>query len=153
MPSILRPRFRPLTSVSHLVLPLAIFALFTSASDVLAQEKKTAAQKIEPEEVKLGRPVEFNRDIYPILENNCVACHNLAISESRLNLEDIDAGEIEPEAALFGEGLELDSIDALELALAIAQEYSIQLRAEDANIKEVFGSLRSLSDYIEANRA
>ncbi len=70
-----------------------------------------------------------------------------------LNLEDIEPGEIEPEEALFGEGLALDSIDALELALAITQKYSVQLKADDANIKEIFGSLRSLSAYIEEHRA
>jgi acyl carrier protein len=70
-----------------------------------------------------------------------------------LNLEDIDASEIEPEEPLFGDGLALDSIDALELALAITQQYSVQLRADDANIREIFGSLRSLSAYIEENRA
>ena len=65
-----------------------------------------------------------------------------------LNLEDVSAAEIEPEAPLFGEGLGLDSIDALELALAITQKYSVQLKADDANVQEVFGSLRSLSAYI-----
>jgi acyl carrier protein len=70
-----------------------------------------------------------------------------------LNLEDMDAGEIEPEEPLFGDGLGLDSIDALELALAITQKYSVQLKADDANIKEIFGSLRSLSAYVEEHRA
>jgi acyl carrier protein len=70
-----------------------------------------------------------------------------------LNLEDIDAGEIDPEEPLFGDGLALDSIDALELALAITQKYSVQLKADDANVKEVFGSLRSLSAYIAEHRA
>ena len=65
-----------------------------------------------------------------------------------LNLEDVSTADIEPEAPLFGEGLGLDSIDALELALAITQKYAVQLKADDANIQEVFGSLRSLSAYI-----
>ena len=65
-----------------------------------------------------------------------------------LNLDDVSAADIEPEAPLFGEGLGLDSIDALELALAITQKYSVQLKADDANVQEVFGSLRSLSAYI-----
>jgi len=68
-----------------------------------------------------------------------------------LNLEDISAADIQPEELLFGDGLGLDSIDALELALAVTQKYAVQLRADDANIKEVFGSLRSLSAYIAAN--
>lgn len=70
-----------------------------------------------------------------------------------LNLEDIEASEIVPDEPLFGDGLALDSIDALELALAITQKYSVQLRADDANIREVFGSLRSLSAYIQEHRA
>jgi len=70
-----------------------------------------------------------------------------------LNLEDIGADEIEPEEPLFGDGLGLDSIDALELALAITQKYAVQLKADDANIQEVFGSLRSLSAYIAEKAA
>ncbi len=68
-----------------------------------------------------------------------------------LNLEDVSAAEIEPDEPLFGDGLGLDSIDALELALAVTQKYSVQLKADDANVQEVFGSLRSLSAYIAAN--
>ena len=68
-----------------------------------------------------------------------------------LNLEDISATDIQPEEPLFGDGLGLDSIDALELALAVTQKYAVQLRAEDANVKEVFSSLRSLSAYIAEN--
>lgn len=67
-----------------------------------------------------------------------------------LNLEDVEASEIQPEEPLFGEGLGLDSIDALELALAITKTYSIQLKADDADMKQAFGTLRSLNDYIEA---
>lgn len=69
-----------------------------------------------------------------------------------LNLEDVDAATIEPEEALFGEGLGLDSIDALELALAISQTYGVQLRSEDENTREAFANLRSLSKVIEAQR-
>lgn len=70
-----------------------------------------------------------------------------------LNLEDVDADDIEADAPLFGEGLALDSIDALELALAITQKYSVQLKADDANVKEIFSSLRSLSAYVAEHRA
>lgn len=68
-----------------------------------------------------------------------------------LNLEDISATDIQPDEPLFDDGLGLDSIDALELALAVTQKYAVQLRAEDANVKEVFSSLRSLSAYITEN--
>jgi acyl carrier protein len=70
-----------------------------------------------------------------------------------LNLEDMSASDIDPEEPLFSEGLGLDSIDALELALAITQKYNVQLRADDANVKEVFYSLRSLSAYVQEQSA
>lgn len=66
-----------------------------------------------------------------------------------LNLENVAAGEIEPEEPLFNDGLGLDSIDALELALAITQKYSIQLKADDENMQHAFGTLRALNAYIE----
>ena len=69
-----------------------------------------------------------------------------------LNLEDVVAADIQPEEPLFGDGLGLDSIDALELALAVTQKYSVQLKADDANVTEVFRSLRSLSTYIAESR-
>ena len=68
-----------------------------------------------------------------------------------LNLEDVDASDIQPEEALFGDGLGLDSIDALELALAITQKYSVQLKADDENMQQAFGTLRSLNEFIEKN--
>lgn len=70
-----------------------------------------------------------------------------------LNLEDVSPGEIEPDEPLFGEGLALDSIDALELALAVTQKYSVQLKADDANVQEIFRSLRNLSAYVAKNKA
>lgn len=68
-----------------------------------------------------------------------------------LNLEDITAQEIQPEEPLFGDGLGLDSIDALEMALAISQKYGVQLRSEDEHIKETFSTLRSLNQFIIDN--
>lgn len=70
-----------------------------------------------------------------------------------LNLEDVGPDEIEPEEQLFNEGLGLDSIDALELALAITQKYSIQLKADDENMQHAFGTLRTLNAYIEEHSA
>jgi len=69
-----------------------------------------------------------------------------------LNLEDVEAAEIDPEAPLFGDGLGLDSIDALEIALAISQEYGLQLKAEDESTRKAFSTLRSLSEFV-ASRA
>ena len=68
-----------------------------------------------------------------------------------LNLEDIAISDIEPDMPLFREGLGLDSIDALELSLAISQRYGVQLRSDDPNNTHIFASLRSLSQYIESN--
>ena len=60
--------------------------------------------------------------------------------------------EIGPDAPLFGEGLGLDSIDALELALAISRAYGFELRSDDERNKRIFANLRSLSAHIEAHR-
>lgn len=69
-----------------------------------------------------------------------------------LNL-DLAPEAIAPDAPLFGEGLGLDSIDALELALAISREYGLELRSDDARNRQVFASLRSLVAYIDETRA
>ena len=69
-----------------------------------------------------------------------------------LNLEDVPPESIDPEAALFGAGLGLDSIDALELALGISKQFGFQMRSDDESNKRVFGSLRSLSDHIQQYR-
>ena len=65
-----------------------------------------------------------------------------------LNLE-VSADEIEPDAPLYGEGLGLDSIDILELSLAISKTYGLQLKSDDADNNKIFTSLRSLNDYIQ----
>lgn len=69
-----------------------------------------------------------------------------------LHLEDIRPEDIAPEAPLFGEGLGLDSIDALELALAISKTYGFQLRSEDKANSRIFASLRALSEHIAQQR-
>lgn len=66
-------------------------ALLLPAVSAIAQDAKPLAGAITPEAVNLGRPVDFDKDIVPILENNCIACHNLGQQESKLNLEKIDA--------------------------------------------------------------
>ena len=76
-----------------------------------------------------------------------------ALIVSALNLEGVNPADIDPEAPLFGAGLDLDSIDALELALEISKRYGVQLKAEDEDNKRIFASLRALSDYIQAKRA
>ena len=68
---------------------------------------------------------------------------------SALNLEDVAPEEIDPTAPLFGDGLGLDSIDALEIALEISKRHGIQIRAEDEENRRIFSSLRSLSAHIQ----
>lgn len=68
-----------------------------------------------------------------------------------LNLE-MSANQITPDAPLYGEGLGLDSIDVLEVALEVSKRYGLQLRADSEDNQHLFSSLRNLSDYIAANR-
>lgn len=69
-----------------------------------------------------------------------------------LNLE-VSPAQIDPVAPLYGEGLGLDSIDILELALAISKAYGVKLRSDDENNMKIFSSLRNLSSHIQAQRA
>lgn len=68
-----------------------------------------------------------------------------------LHLE-IQAHEIEVDAPLFNEGLGLDSIDALELALAISRDYGLELKSDDQRNRTIFASLRSLAAYVDLHR-
>ncbi|MGB9193256.1 MAG: phosphopantetheine-binding protein [Azonexus sp.] len=70
---------------------------------------------------------------------------------SALNL-DICPEQIEPDAPLFGEGLGLDSIDVLEIALVISKRYGFQLRSDSEDNIRIFTSLRTLVTYIAAHR-
>jgi acyl carrier protein len=69
-----------------------------------------------------------------------------------LNL-DVEPKEVSPTAPLYGEGLGLDSIDVLEVALAISKAYGVKLRSDDKNNSKIFSSLRSLNQHIQAHRA
>lgn len=69
-----------------------------------------------------------------------------------LNLEEVNPADIDPQAPLFGTGLGLDSIDALELALAVSKRFGIQLRSDDENNRQIFSSLGSLAAYVQQNR-
>ena len=69
-----------------------------------------------------------------------------------LNL-DTNPAEISPHAPLYGdEGLGIDSIDVLEISLALSKQYGIQLRSDDENNAEIFASLRNLGNYIQQHR-
>ena len=74
-----------------------------------------------------------------------------ALIVSALNL-DIKPGEINADDPLYGEGLGLDSIDILEVALEVSKRYGFQLRADNEDNVRIFRSLRSLTDHIAAQR-
>ena len=79
----------------------------------------------------------------------------LALAElivTTLNLE-TRPSEIDPEAPLYGAGLGLDSIDILEIALAVSKTYGIRLRSDGENNQQIFSSLRSLNRHIQQFRA
>lgn len=79
----------------------------------------------------------------------------LALAElivTSLNLE-TRAADIDPDAPLYGAGLGLDSIDLLEIALAVSKSYGIRLRSDDENNQKIFGSLRSLNRHIQQLQA
>lgn len=70
-----------------------------------------------------------------------------------LVLEDISIDDIEDDAPLFGDGLGLDSIDALELGLALKKRYNIQLNAESEETKQHFRSVNSLVSLVQSSRS
>jgi acyl carrier protein len=76
----------------------------------------------------------------------------LLIIES-LNLEGVTVESIDPAAPLFGDGLGLDSIDALEIAMEIRKRYGVKTTADDARNREIFSSVRSLAGFVALERA
>jgi acyl carrier protein len=79
--------------------------------------------------------------------------HELAeLIVQSLNIDWVKPEAIAPDAALFGGDLGLDSIDALELALAISKRYGFQLRSDNPDNKRIFGSLRALADHVQQQR-
>lgn len=74
-----------------------------------------------------------------------------ALIVEALNL-DVAPADVDPGAPLYGEGLGLDSIDILEIALVVSKQYGVQLRADSEENERIFGSLRQLVEYIIAHR-
>ena len=70
-----------------------------------------------------------------------------------LNLEGVDAAQIDPAAPIFGEGLGLDSLDMLEISLVIQQRYGVKLKADDPRNETIFSSLQSLAEHLTAAQA
>ncbi|HEY8094745.1 MAG TPA: phosphopantetheine-binding protein [Methylobacter sp.] len=69
-----------------------------------------------------------------------------------LDLEDISVADIDSHAPLFNDGLGLDSIDALELGLAIRKQYNVKIDAEKEDVVKIFSSVSTLAEYIQAAR-
>jgi len=89
------------------------------------------------------------------LSNNTLTAEELKLAQlivSALNLE-TQAAEIDPTAPLYGEGMGLDSIDILEVALAVSKAYGVKLRSDDDLNRKIFNSLRSLNEHIQQHRA
>ncbi len=70
-----------------------------------------------------------------------------------LHLEDVSAEEIGADDPLFGEGLGLDSIDALEIAVLLDRQYGVKITSEDDRNQAIFASLNSLAEFVTANRS
>lgn len=68
----------------------------------------------------------------------------------QLNLEEVKPEDIDTDAPLFGEGLGLDSIDALELIVLLEKHYNLKIQ-DPKNAKDIFRSVKSMADYIVAN--
>ncbi|HYH43724.1 MAG TPA: phosphopantetheine-binding protein [Burkholderiales bacterium] len=80
--------------------------------------------------------------------------HELELAQlivTALNLE-VPAAGIDPDAPLYSEGLGLDSIDILEVALVISKTYGVKVRSDDENNSKIFSSLRVLASYIQEHR-
>ena len=69
-----------------------------------------------------------------------------------LSLEDISINDIDSHAPLFNEGLGLDSIDALELGLAIRKKYNVKIESDKEDVVRIFSSVSTLADYIQSVR-
>jgi acyl carrier protein len=75
-----------------------------------------------------------------------------ALLINELNLEDVSPEDIDDNAPLFREGLGLDSIDALELAVILDQKYGVKIKADDERNADIFSSLNALADFVSENR-
>ncbi len=85
--------------------------------------------------LSLGEPVVSARDL-------------AALVVEGLHLEDVNPDEVDLLAPLFGGGLDLDSLDMLEISLIIQQRYGVKLKADDPDNETIFASLQSLAEHI-----
>jgi acyl carrier protein len=75
-----------------------------------------------------------------------------ALIVGELNLEDVQLDELTPDTPLYGEGLGLDSIDILEIALLISKKYGFELRSDNPDNQKIFATLEALAAYVAAHR-
>ena len=92
----------------------------------------------EPQKPSVPSTAELQREVAQLM----IECLNLEVT----------ADQITPDAPLYSDGLGLDSIDVLEVALVVSKRYGLQLRDDSEDNKHIFSSLRSLCDYIAAKR-
>ena len=71
---------------------------------------------------------------------------------SALSLEDVDPAAIDLDAPLFGDGLGLDSIDALELSVVLSRQYGVSIKSDDEKNREIFSSVRTLAAFVASHR-
>lgn len=90
-------------------------------------------------------------DTIPTTESTAFYIEIAKLMIESLNLE-VSVQDIGLDNPLYGEGLGLDSIDVLEIALVVSKRYGLQLRADNANNHRIFASLRNLADHIAAHR-
>ncbi len=98
----------------------------------------------EAEKIVLPRPVAATTEHAPIIRELAT------LIVQAINL-DVAPEQIDPDAPLYGEGLGLDSIDILEVALAVAKRYDLQIKADSDENHVIFASLRSLANYVAAH--
>ena len=99
----------------------------------------------------MSEPVVSLRQASRPADADAFAAEVAGLIVKALNLE-VAPNEIAPDQPLYGEGLGLDSIDILEIALVVSKQYGVQLRADSEENGRIFGSLRQLADYITAHR-
>ena len=90
-------------------------------------------------------------DTIPTTEPTAFYCEIAELMIESLNLE-VAVQDIGLDNPLYGDGLGLDSIDVLEIALVVSKRYGLQLRADGADNQRIFGSLRNLADHIAVHR-
>lgn len=88
---------------------------------------------------------------YTLAEEAALQLEIAELMVQALNL-DVSAAEIQPDEPLYGNGLGLDSIDILEVALVVSKRYGLQLKADSEDNHRIFSSLRSLTEYVAAHK-